>query len=231
MAGDGKRAHKKYGCPNYRYRGTCKNGIMVRVDRLEEQLLSYLEDNIFTPEMCTLAVDRFVLAVNKRLADIEQNNESYSSVLIALHAERDKHRADAERIVDAIVEAGHSTALITRLTASELKMTELQRRIDSLKPPDIKVTVAEIRDYHDKFRVYFKSLVRQAYGLTRAKRELAKHISKLVLTPRQTDGAWAYEVSGDWRLLSDDKFVIWCGGQRRDRTADAGLFRAAWQVN
>jgi hypothetical protein len=159
--------------------------------------------------MCTLTVERFVLAVKKRLADMEQNDESYSSVLLALQAERDKHRADAERIVDALVEAGHSTALITRLAASELKMTELQRRIDSLNPPDVKVTVAEIRDYFDQSMADFKSLVRQAFGLTRAKRELAKHISKLILTPRQTDGAWTYEISGDWKLLPDEKCVIW----------------------
>ena len=81
---------------------------------------------------------------------MEENNESYSSVPVALQADRDQHRADADRIVDAIVDAEHSTALITRLAASELKVTELQRRIDSLKPPDVKVSVAEIRDYHDK---------------------------------------------------------------------------------
>ena len=51
VSGNGKRGYQKYGCPSHRYRGICSNGLMIRQDRLEEQLLAYLEKNILTEEM------------------------------------------------------------------------------------------------------------------------------------------------------------------------------------
>ena len=54
-----------------------------------------------------------------------------------------------------------------------------------------------------------KSLFCQTCGLTRAKRELAKHMTHLVLTPKETPDGWCYEVNGDWKLLPDQKCVIW----------------------
>ena len=67
-AGDGKRSAKRYGCPSHRYRGTCKNKLMIRVDRVEEQLLSYREENILCPEMCTYRVGLFEKELAKRIA-------------------------------------------------------------------------------------------------------------------------------------------------------------------
>jgi len=43
VSGDGKRGYKKYGCPSNRCRGTCSNDVCIRQDRLEDQLLSYIE--------------------------------------------------------------------------------------------------------------------------------------------------------------------------------------------
>lgn len=208
-AGDGKRAYKKYGCPNYRFRGTCDNKLMIRVDRLEAQLLGYLEENIFTPDMCEVLIRRFEIALQKRISDIDQNSEKYSKALRDLQVQRDQHRAEAERIADAIAAAGHSKMLLDRLAAAESKMAEMQRRIDALKLAEIRVATDEIRDYYSKASADFLSLVGQTYGFTRAKRELAKNLSKLVLTPKQTPEGWVYEVSGDWKLLPEEKCVIW----------------------
>jgi hypothetical protein len=49
----------------------------------------------------------------------------------------------------------------------------------------------------------------QTYALTRAKRELAKHMTELVLKPKETPEGWTFEVTGDWKLLPDQKCVIW----------------------
>ncbi len=38
--------------------------------------------------------------------------------------------------------------------------------------------------------------------------KLAQHIKELVLTPKQRNGEWVYEVTGDWELLPEKKSVI-----------------------
>src|SRR5271170_345964 len=43
-SGSGKRGYVKYGCPSHRYRGTCLNGLMIRQDRLEAQLIAGLTE-------------------------------------------------------------------------------------------------------------------------------------------------------------------------------------------
>jgi hypothetical protein len=42
----------------------------------------------------------------------------------------------------------------------------------------------------------------------KAKVKLAQHIKELVLTPKERDGKWVYEVTGDWELLPEKKCVI-----------------------
>ena len=99
--------------------------------------------------------------------------------------------------------------MIARLASAEAGIEAAQRRLDALKPPDIKVAIGEVRDYVTKACLDMKSLFCQTYALTRAKRELAKHMTELVLTPKETPEGWTYEVTGDWKLLPDQKCVIW----------------------
>ncbi len=42
----------------------------------------------------------------------------------------------------------------------------------------------------------------------KAKVKLAQHIEELVLTPKQRNGEWVYEVTGAWELLAERKCVI-----------------------
>ncbi len=93
------------------------------------------------------------------------------------------------------------------------------------RPPDIKATTEEIRDYALKSVLDLKSLLRTVTQKTKVK--LAQHVKELVLTPGNRDGEDVYEVSGEWELLPEKKCVILYGGQGRNRTADASLFRAA----
>ncbi len=44
VSGNGRRGYVKYGCPSHRYRGVCANSVMIRQDRLEDQLLAGLTE-------------------------------------------------------------------------------------------------------------------------------------------------------------------------------------------
>jgi hypothetical protein len=58
---------------------------------------------------------------------------------------------------------------------------------------------------------------------------MAKHIEQLILTPTEATDGPLLEVSGDvelFNVLGDSEEVCSSNsGQRRDRTADAGLFK------
>ncbi len=51
VSGNGRRGYVKYGCPSHRNRGTCANSVMIRKDRLEDQLLTELTNRILQPAM------------------------------------------------------------------------------------------------------------------------------------------------------------------------------------
>jgi site-specific DNA recombinase len=50
-SGSGKRGYVKYGCPSHRYKGTCSNGLMIRQDRLESQLIAGLRERVSKSEL------------------------------------------------------------------------------------------------------------------------------------------------------------------------------------
>jgi hypothetical protein len=58
-AGGGKRGYTKYGCHAHKHNGVCGNSLMIRRDRLEEQLLGAIRDQILTPTNLGYAVERF----------------------------------------------------------------------------------------------------------------------------------------------------------------------------
>jgi DNA invertase Pin-like site-specific DNA recombinase len=206
VSGDGKRGYKKYGCPSHGYRGTCSNGVFIRQDRLEDQLLSYIESEILTNEMAAYTVGLFEQELNKRLDEMAANSENYTSAVQKLRAERDEIKAEAERLVNAIAAAGHSAMLLKRLAEAEEKIATIEARIEARRPPDVKRAVAEVREYAYKAIFDMKSLFRAV--TQKAKVKLAQHIKELVLTPKQRDGDWIYEVTGDWELLPEKKCVI-----------------------
>jgi hypothetical protein len=45
----GKRGYVKYGCHSYKHNGVCGNQLMIRQDRLEEQLIDVIELRILNP--------------------------------------------------------------------------------------------------------------------------------------------------------------------------------------
>jgi hypothetical protein len=133
-------------------------------------------------------------------------SEGHQSELAKLRAERDLHRGKAQRLADAIADQGHSAALLTTLAKAESKMAELDMRIESQRPPDIKASTYEIRDYALKSILDLKSLLRSV--TQKAKMKLAQHVKELVLTPGKRDGEDVYEVDGEWELLPEKKCVI-----------------------
>ncbi len=77
VSGNGRRGYVKYGCPSHRYRGVCANSVMIRQNRLEDQLLAGLTDRVLRPEMLEYTLQRFSEELQRRLRQIqEESSES-----------------------------------------------------------------------------------------------------------------------------------------------------------
>jgi site-specific DNA recombinase len=207
VAGDGKRGYQKYGCPNHRYRGTCDNGVMIRQDRLETQLLSFLQSEILTEEMADYTAELFEKELNRRLSELAYQYDSYESMLQSLQRERNQLKAEAERIAKAIATTGHSPTLLKLLADSEEKIAGIEARIDAPPAKSMKHSIAEVRTYATKAIADLRSVLKIAGQ--KAKTMLARHVKQFVLTPQVIDGKLVYSVTGEWELLPESNCVIW----------------------
>jgi site-specific DNA recombinase len=55
-SGRSRRGHRRYGCSQHFYRGTCANAVQIRKDWLEEKLLAGLQDAVLQSDSITYAV-------------------------------------------------------------------------------------------------------------------------------------------------------------------------------
>jgi site-specific DNA recombinase len=193
ISGRGTRGYVKYGCPSHRYRGVCDNKLTIRQDRLEEQLLGEIETRILTPEMIQYTLHRFEQELQKRLAEMRKQ-AAESTQLAALHQKRDDLQAQAARLADAIADAGHSPALLSRLTTAEADLARVDREIVTYRPVDVAASVGDIQDFVTKNVMQLRSLLRR--DAPTAKAALMKHIKQLVLTPEDQPSGRVFKVSG-----------------------------------
>jgi hypothetical protein len=156
ISGQAKRGYAKYGCPSHRYRGVCRNGLTIRRDRLEEQLLAALEQRILNAQLIEYILQRFQDELQKRLLEIQnQANE-----LDDLRQQRRELQTKAERMADAIADAGHSPTMLAKLAAVEEQIAAVDRLLEARKPIDLSTTVGEIREFVSRNVFQLKELLR-----------------------------------------------------------------------
>jgi hypothetical protein len=194
ISGQGKRGYVRYGCPSHRYRGVCSNGLTIRRDRLEEQLIAAIEKRVLNSHLVEHTVQRFYDELQKRLAEIQRG----SSGLDEFRRERRDLQVKAERLADAIAEAGHSPVLLSKLATVESQISAVDRRLEAHAPKDLTATMEELRGFVCKNVMNLQELLRSDGA--NARTALTRHVRQLVLTPRRTPGGTLYDVSGTFDL-------------------------------
>jgi site-specific DNA recombinase len=230
VSGNGRRGYVKYGCPSHRNRGVCANSVMIRKDRLEDQLLAELSDRLLQPAMVDYALQSFHEQLQRRLQEIRDQADSVANGVLALQGKRQELKAKATNVTEAIAAIGHSPSLLAQLAAIETEIAKLDDRLTEMNQPrDIAVSLEDLREVLHERAAEIGALLRGDVEV--ARQALAKYVDRLVLTPKSTPDGPVLDVSGSVEIFSGnetgDGVCISSGGQRRDRTADAGLFRAA----
>jgi site-specific DNA recombinase len=218
VSGNGRRGYVKYGCPSHRYRGICGNSVMIRQDRLEDQLLAALTERILQPEMLEYTLQRFSEEVQRRLRQIQKESAQAASGVNLLQARRRELKTKANNLADAIAAIGHSPTLLSQLAAIETEISKIDGELAEINTPHkLDVTIAELRKFVSEKALDLRSVLRADVAV--ARQALAKHIEKLVLTPKETPNGPALEVSGDVDLFAGDERVMQLVARGRNRTA------------
>jgi len=203
-AGSGKRGYVKYGCHAHKHRGTCGNKLMIRQDRLEEQMLAAIEQRVFSSDMLDYIVQRCEAEVQKRLAEMERQGSL--ATLDSLQKDLADRQRRRSRVVEAIEIGGDMKALTGRLRQLEDEIQRLETAIARHGSTKLDVAVNNIRDYVTNFLLGLKESLaaRSESDFARAKEALTKHIRTLVLTPTMREGRPVYKVSGSVTVEAAD---------------------------
>ena len=117
-----------YACSNRHNKGTGDNHLTVRLDRLEEAVLRWLQDRLLTPELTKESVREYTVEINRLKAEATAHQQGARNKLRNLSVSIDN-------IVDAIAVGKTSTALLKRLDQLEGEK-ELLKHSMAVSAPD-----------------------------------------------------------------------------------------------
>lgn len=199
-AGGGKRGYVKYGCGAHKRQGACTNNHFIRQDRLEDQLLSAIEDRVFKPAVIQQVVARCEREVRRRLKEMEQRGSV--DAIQRLRRNHERLKLKASRLTHALEEGGAITTLVNRLKALEAEMVEIDRAIAAQSVSKPKITTDQIRESVLRNLMRVREML-DSQEVLLAKSALRKHLGELSLTPTVVDGKRVFEVSGNSSLTGE----------------------------
>jgi DNA invertase Pin-like site-specific DNA recombinase len=201
----GKRC--RYGCRNHRFRNTCTNKVTILRNRLEQQLISAISENLLDARLEQQRVQDFSTQLKTAIELEEKLAAEAASQSPKMKAERADLEQQASRLADAIRQHGFSPYLSAELTKVESRIAEIDRLL-TVKPTSKPTTFSDeqIAEFlRQECRDFCDALVGDPEF---ARREIQKHIRSLVLTPKDTPDGQVLEVSGDVALLRTGDVLV-----------------------
>jgi hypothetical protein len=197
----GKVPYSRYGCPNHRFRGVCKNNVTISQRKLEKQLTAALSANL----LGEYQQEQLVHSFSERLRVAMENEAKLAGQAVAnqtgLKEERSILNNRVTNLVTAIADYGMSRNLKTQLAATEARLTEVLRMLSAKPGPQTPApSNKEIYEFLCRRSQEIADVL--AGDPEFAKQQLQKRITKLVLTPKETPAGPVLEVSGDVTLFT-----------------------------
>ena len=193
--------HSYYGCSHARERGICLNRLTMQQERLENELIRALANNLADETLRDELVQSFKAELKSTLEVEAKRSRELDSKRSELTAARANFAKQIGNLVNAIKEVGTSPSLSAELRAVETQIADLDRELASKTVPVTPTySDAEIGEFLTRHSQHFVQVL--TGDRISLKQELRKHISELILTPELTEQGAFYEVSGDIRLFA-----------------------------
>ena len=175
--------------------------------KLEQQLLAALSTNLLDPRLEEERVQAFRDQLKATLAAETRRTHDAASQDSQLKEELAGLEKEQENLVDGIAKHGFSPALSARLAAVESRIAKIQKlRNAAVETKLPEFTTKEIREFVQRKSHEFANIL--AGDAAIAREQLRKRITKLVLTPKQTQGGSVFEVTGDVSLFQGNGDVM-----------------------
>jgi site-specific DNA recombinase len=210
VSGRGQSDWGKYGCPLHHLRGIRDNPLLLQRAKLEREILAGPENRVLREEVVSYAMEEFGRQLRARLRAAKDG-------VASLRLRRDKLKGEIANLSRAIAESGHSSGLLAELSAGERELESISDEIFSAEGEGIEARLEEIEKFAMRRLRDIRSLLMA--DVPRVKAERAKHCTTITVTPVGK----TYKINGDWDLLGGRSV----GAEGQNRTAYAGLFRAA----
>lgn len=191
----GSSPSAQYGCHNHKFHGTCPNGLVIQQRILQEQLLKALARNLTSPAVWAQLATEFGM----RVRDAFKEHAKAAKLSTRTPADFDRSIAEVEariaNLEDAIEKLGMPDRLQARYKLAEKELDDLRREKAMIvePPPDPNLTEDEIHEFLARKMTDIAAVL--SSDRIRAKEEIQKRISKLVLKPAETAGGGRPTVS------------------------------------
>lgn len=180
---------------------------MIRLGRLEAQLIAGLTERISKPEVIEYALLRFQEELQKRLRDLQEQTLKAAGAVASTQNQRRELKGQAQNLGEAIAKMGHSAPLLQQLAGIESEIERIDEHLALANQPlDLAFSLELIRDFVSQKTLDIRAAFDSEPG--KARQILANHIEKLVLTPRETEDGPVYDVSGDIDLFGGDRTAM-----------------------
>ena len=124
VAGDRSYGHHaRYGCSqHFFYRGSCRNGLLIRRDWLEKDILSELQGEVLTPEAVEHVLDVFERHLKGAFAGLTDR-------MAEMCERRQQIEGERERLTETAAVTGPSAFLISAINKREQQLRELSEQL------------------------------------------------------------------------------------------------------
>ena len=166
-----RRRHAMYGCPQHFYRGACGNGLRVRQEYLERQLLSDLQKATLRPEVIDHVLQEFERQLQAARAHVSQDRER-------AQGKKRELEEQLQRLTAAVAEGGHSLFLLQAIAEREQELAVVERTAVACHHAD------QGTDEMRRFTLEHLSALPELLStdVSRARAELARHVAQITLT-------------------------------------------------
>jgi site-specific DNA recombinase len=190
-----QRKNAKYGCAQNFARGACSNSIRVRQDMLETMLFAELQSTVFRSDVVDVIMAEFLDALKAASLAGDTSKQHFQGRIKELENE-------LHNLVTAIAKGKQaSSALLESIHERETELRQLKMMADKPVHRDDLAEMSErgLRDFARARLVQICELIK--LDVVKAKIELGKHVSKIIMKPDRDQAG--YVVEGEWDLLGD----------------------------
>jgi site-specific DNA recombinase len=188
--------YSKFGCPAAFKQGQCKNKSLIRDTRLTDQLLNMIEDTVLQHDSVEYIIEQFRSSVQKRFRELKAASAKAGSSKKELLKEQKEVQKQIDKLTDAIAMSGGSKALLDRLNATEVKLTEITERLDTIQMPEMQLDTKEMERFINRIASQIRRVIHGDKTAPALRQMMLRHVERITLFREKHEGKEVFRADG-----------------------------------